>query len=117
MARPCTRRNTGGASINDNGTSKPTPAVSRASTPAPAQTPATAQAPAPTLALASVPVPLERYTDKDLQKAIKLRLKLFVKDQEYGQLQASSAPRKQLLKARFLDLYYGNSHLDCYCFC
>ena len=26
-------------------------------------------------------------------------------------------PREQPLKARFPDLYYGNSHRDCYCFC
>ena len=55
--------------------------------------------------------------DKDLQKATKLALELFVKGQEYGQLQASSVLRKQPLKARFPDLYYRNSHLDCYRFC
>ena len=88
-----------------------TPAVFRA------PTPALAQAPAPILALASTPDPQGRYTDKDLQRATKLALELFVKDQEHSQLQANSAPREQLLKARFPDIYYKKSHLDCYCFC
>ena len=111
MAGPRTCRNASGAPTDDSGTPKPTPAVSRVSTPAPAQAPAFTSAPA------SVPGPPGRYTDEDLQKATKLALELFVKGQEYGQLQASSAPREQPLKARFPDLYYGNSHLDCYRFC
>ena len=99
MAGPRTRRNAGGAPTDDSGTPVPTPAVSR--TPAPA----------------SVPGPPGRYTDEDLQRATKLTLEFFVKGQEHGQLQANFAPRKQPLKARFLDLYYGNSHLDWYRFC
>ena len=91
------------------------PAVSCASTPAPAQAPAPISAPA--FAPASAPSPPERYTDEDLQRATKLALKLFVKGQKHGQLQANSAPQKQLLKARFPNLYYRNSHLDCYRFC
>ena len=62
MAGPRTRRNAGGAAINNSGTPKPIPAVSRAPTPAPAQIPAPALTPAP----ASVPGPPGRYTDKDL---------------------------------------------------
>ena len=54
--------------------------------------------------------------DENLQKATKLALELFVKGQKYGQLQASSTPCKQPLKAWFPDLYYRNSHLDCYHF-
>ena len=50
-----------------------TPAISRAPTPALAQAPAST--PAPALALG----PPGRYTDKDLQRATKLALKLFVK--------------------------------------
>ena len=111
MAGPRTRRNAGGAPTNGSSTSEPTPTVSRA------PTPALAQAPAPTTAPASAPGPPGRYTDKDLQRATKLALESFVKGQEYGQLQANSAPCEQPLKAWFPDLYYENSHLDCYCFC
>ena len=117
MAGSHTRRNTGGAPINNSGTSKPTPAISCAPTPAPAQTSALAQAPASTLTSASVPGPPRRYTDENLQRATKLALELFVKSQKHGQLQANSAPREQPLKAWLPDLYYGNSHLDCYYFC
>ena len=115
MAGPRTRCNPplgdkdelAGALTEGNSTSLPSPVVSQAQTPAPTQ------APAPTPA----PGPLERYTDKDLQRATKLALESFVKGQEHGQLQANSALREQPLKARFLDLYYGNSHLNCYRFC
>ena len=103
MAKSRTRRNAGGAPTNDGDTPVPTPAVSRTPTLAPAP--------------ASVPGPLGRYTDEDLQRAIKLALESFVKGQEHGQLQANSAPREQPLKARFSNLYYENSHLDCYRFC
>ena len=101
MARPYTHHNAGGAPTNGSGTPEPTPAVSCAPIPAPAFGPG----------------PPGRYTNKDLQKATKLVLELFVKGQEYGQFQANSAPREQPLKARFPDLYYRNLHLDCYCFC
>ena len=115
MAGPRTRRNPplggkdelAGAPTEGNSTL----AVSRAPNPAPAQ------APAPTSAPASTPGPPGRYTDKDLQRATKLALKSFVKSQEHGQLQANSAPCEQPFKARFSDLYYRNSHLDCYWFC
>ena len=90
MAGPRIHRNAGGAPTNDSGTPVPTPAVSRASTSAPAP--------------ASVPGPPGRYTDEDLQRATKLALESFVKGQEHGQLQASSVPREQPLKARFPDL-------------
>ena len=69
-------RNTPGATTKSNGTPTTkgsgtptsTPATSRASTPTPASAPA------------SAPIfdPLGRYTDKDLQRATKLALKLFV---------------------------------------
>ena len=111
MAGPRTHRNASGAPTNGSGTSKPTPAISRAPTPAPAQ----ASAPIPTPASALGPP--GRYTDKNLQRATKLALELFVKGQEHGQLQANSAPCEQPLKAWFSDLYYRNSHLDCYRFC
>ena len=79
MAGPCTRHNAGRAPANDSNTPVPTPAVSCASTSAPAQTPAPAQVPALTLAFASTLSPPRGYIDNDLQRAIKLALKLFVK--------------------------------------
>ena len=82
----------GGVPTDVSGTLVPTPAVSQAST----------------LASASAPGPSERYTDEDLQRAIKLALELFVKGQEHGQLQANSTPCEQPLKAWFPDLYYKN---------
>ena len=113
MAGLRTCRNTGGTPINDSGTPVPIPAVFCAPTAAPAETPvpaetpapAQAQAPTPTSACASVSGPPERYTDEDLQRATKLALESFVKGPEHGQLQASSGLYKQLLKARFSNLY------------
>ena len=72
MAGSHTRRNTGRVPINDSGTPKPIPTVF------------CAFSPASTLGL------LGRYIDKDLQRATKLALKLFVKNQKHGQLQANS---------------------------
>ena len=117
MAGPRTRRNPplggkdelAGAPTEGNST----PAVSHTPTPAPAQALALTPAPAP----ASVPGPLGRYTDEDLQRATKLALELFVKGQEHGQLQASTAPRNCPLKARNPDLYYKSLHIKCYYFC
>ena len=80
MARPRTRYNAGGAPTNDNGTPKPTPAVSR------------------TLTLASVPGPPERYTDKDLQRATKLALELFFKGPKHGQLQVNSKAKDPITR-------------------
>ena len=101
MAKPRTRRNAGGASINGSGTPKPTPAIFCAST----------------LASAAAPGPLGKYTDKDMQRATMLALELLVKGQEHGQLQANFSLCKQPLKAWLSNLYYGNLHLDCSCFC
>ena len=91
------------------------PAIFCAPTPAPAQ--ALAPTSAPASASASALGPPGRYTDEDLQRATKLALESFIKDQENGQLQANFAPRKQPLKAQFFNLYYENSHLDYYRFC
>ena len=71
----------------------------------PSLAPAQAFAPAPASALGL----LERYTDKDLQRLIKLLLESFVKSQEHGQLYANSIPCKQPLKTCFSNLYHGNS--------
>ena len=101
MAGPRTRRNAGGALINSSGTPKPILAVSRALTSAP-------------VFVLGLP---KKYTDENLQRATKLAPELFVKGEEHGHLKANSAPCKQPLKAGFCNLYYKNSHLDCYCFC
>ena len=101
MVGPCTCCNTGGALTDDSGILVPTLVVSHAPTPA----------------LASALSLPGRYTNKDLQRATKLVLELFVKDQEHSQLQPNSAPYKQLVKVWFSELYYENSHLDCYHFC
>ena len=95
------RRNASGAPINDNGTPVSTPAVSRTLIPAPAP--------------ASVRGPPRKYTDKNLQKTIKLALESFVKSQKYGQ--ANSAPWDKVLKARNPDFYYRSLHIECYYFC
>ena len=123
MAGPCTRCNAGGASSNGSDTSVSTPGASYTPTFVPAQIPVPTEASAPTQVLTPTPAlasalgPPGRYTDKNLQRATKLALELFVKGQKFGQLQANSTSRKQPLKVRFLDLYYRNSHLDSYCFC
>ena len=107
MAGPRTRRNTGRALTDDSGTPKSTPAVSCIPTSAPAQAPA----PAPAFVLGL----LARYTDKDLQKANKLALKLFIKGQKHGQ--ANSAPRDRAFKARKPEHYYKSLHMEYYYFC
>ena len=79
----------------------PSPPVSRAQTPADA--------------LAPTPAPLRgTYTNMNLQRATKLALKSFVQGQAHAQ---GSDPQEKSLKARFLNLYLGNSHQDCYRFC
>ena len=96
-----------GAPTNDSGTPSHTPAVSRVPTPAPA----------PPLALAKL---VAKYTDADLQRATKLAPESFVQGQQQAQSQMAPLalkPQERPLKARFLDLYYGNSYMDCYWFC
>ena len=78
MAGSCTNCSTDKAFTNDSGTPDPTSAVSYALTPAPVQ------ASAFTLALIFTPSLLSRYMDKNLQRATKLALKLFVKGQKYN---------------------------------
>lgn len=108
MAGPRTRRSprrnpppTGedelaGAPTEGSGTPTPTPVISRAPTPAP------------------VPAPVVRPAPTDEQ------FKQFMKTYLEAQTQPApgqSEPRERPLKARFPDLYYGNSHQDCYRFC
>ena len=79
----------------------PSPPVSRAQTPASAQ------------------VPASPSNKGFFQQFMKTNLE----NQNQNQNQTSPLAliqaelREQLLKARFPDLYYGNSHLDCYRFC
>ena len=89
----------GGAPTDGSVTSAPTPAISRAPIPAPAP------APAP---------PGGTYTDVDLQKATKLALNSVVQSQAHA---PATKPQEKSLKARFPDLYWDNSHQDCYRFC
>ena len=70
---------------------------------------------APILAPALASGPPKRYTDKNLQRATKLALELFVKGQKHGQ--ANSAPRNKGLKAWNPNFYYKSSHMECYYFC
>ena len=90
-----------GAPTEGSNTPTPSPPASRA------QTPASAQAPAP---------PSNEGLFQQFMKA-------YLENQNQNQNQAPlPAPiqaelREQPLKARFPDLYYGNSHLDCYRFC
>ena len=74
-----------------------TPVVSCTSTSAPVTAPAIA----PSL-------------DNELFKQF---MKAYLKAQVPGQIEVDSESRKQLLKAWFSDLYYGNLHMDCYWFC
>ena len=95
------------APINDNSTFSYTPAESHVPTPAPA----------PLFAPGKL---LAKYSDAVLQKATKLALELFVQGQQQAQSQMATPalePREWPLKARFLDFYYCNSHIDCYQFC
>ena len=90
-----------GASTKGSNTLTPSPSVF------PAQTPADAPAPTPA-------PPRGTYTDVDLQKATKLALESFFQGQAHVQ---GSKPKEKPLKARFPNLYWGNSHQDCYRFC
>ena len=90
-----------GAATEGSNTPTPSSPVSRAQTPA--------NAPAPTPA-----PPKGTYTDVDLWRATKLTPESFIQGQAHAY---GSEPREKLLKACFSDLYWGNSHQDCYRFC
>lgn len=82
----------GGAQELPTGSGSPAPAPSRGPNPAPG-----------------------KYTDEDLQRITKLCMESFIQGQ--GQTKAHPERRERPLKARFPDLYYGKSHMDCYHFC
>ena len=87
----------GAVPTESSGTPTPTSVMSHAPTPAPAT------------ALATAPA-----SDTKLFKQF---MKAYLKVQVPGRTKIDSEPRKQPLKARFPDLYYGNLHIDCYQFC
>ena len=80
----------------------PPPADSRVPTPAASRTPT--PAPAPPLAPA-------KYTDADFHQF----MKVFMDSQ--GRRRTHEGPQESPLKARFPNMYYGKSHMDCYQFC
>ena len=41
-------------------------------------------------------------------------MKAYLEAQVPSQTKVDPEPPKQLFKARFLDFYYGNLHMDCY---
>ena len=120
MAGPYICRNADGAPTNDSGTTVPTFAVSCGLIVTPAQTSTLTEAPAPTQALAhtpasapvSVPGPPGRYTDEDLQRVINLALKLFLKNQEHGQLQPSFKTKDPITWEEFKDFLLKNLEDD-----
>ena len=66
-------------------------------------------------ALVFTPVPATASTNGLFQQF----MKAYLENQNQAQTPApvQAEPREQPLKARFPDLYYGNSHMDCYRFC
>lgn len=95
-----------------SGTSTPTPIISHASTPALASAlvPAPGAMPAP----AAVPAPAARPAPTD--EMFKQFMKTYLEAQTQPAL-GLSEPGERPLKALFPNLYHGNSHQDCYCFC
>ena len=84
----------GAALTESSGTPTPTSVMSRTPTPAPATAPAAAPS-----------------SDTKLFKQF---MKAYLETQVPGQTKVDPKPCKQPLKARFPELYYGNSHMDCY---
>lgn len=82
-------------------------AISSIQTLAPTQSPALAQFSAPVQAFASAPGLLGMYINIDLQRVIKLVLKLFIKGPEHNK--ASFTFLNQAFKALNPNLYYGSS--------
>ena len=106
---PCRNPPSGGEDELAGGSLKAPTKGSNTPTPSPpasrAQTPAFAQAPAPP-------------SNKGLfQQFMKAYLENQNQNQAPPPVPIQAELRKQLLKVQFPDLYYGNSHLDCYHFC
>ena len=81
----------------------PSPALSCNPTPAPV--------PAPALALPLVPIPAPTATNELFKQFMKAYL-----ETNQGPKQPP-AERKQSLKAKVPEIYYGKLHIDCYHFC
>ena len=73
-------------------------------------TPTPSTASAPSQVLSSAPAPT-LYSQEDLQRITKLCMDLFFQGNH------QEGPREGQLKARFPDLYYEKSHMECYHFC
>ena len=84
---------TGAALTEGSGTPTPTPVL----------------LPAPTLAL----VAITATGPPSDNKLFKQFMKAYMEAQVPGQIEVDSKPCKQLFKAWFLDLYYGNLHINC----
>lgn len=104
----------GGAPTDGSGTPAPTPAVSRAPTPDPAPTQGPAPVPAPGTAPMVAPTSHKELCQQ-LMKTYAATVKL--SEQNQTTENQDTGPRERPLKARFPDLYFGNSHMDCYRFC
>ena len=83
-------------------------------TPAPSHANAHSHASAPSYASALTPVEPTlalKYSEVDLMRILKIFLEI------KGQKPKAEVPRKQPLKTKVLDIYFGKSHIDCYHFC
>ena len=103
----------GPASTKGSDTYTPAPAVSRSLTPAPTPAPGALFAPAPINAHATI-----RYSETDLQQIFKtvLEARSPVPAPTLQPLVFPNSPCKRLLKAGFLELYCGKTHMECYNF-
>ena len=97
----------GPAFIKGSNTYTPTPAMSRVPTPAPPVALIVASSLAPALAVTAP------FSDNELFNQF---MKAYLEAQMPAQiaLEIDPEPCKQPLKARLLDLYYDNLHMDCY---
>lgn len=58
---------------------------------------------------------IAKYMEQDLQHILKIVIN--ARAPVPASAPAPERPRKRSLKARFFDVYYGKSHIDCYYFC
>ena len=77
----------------------------------PEGTPATSDVGPPDAPAPDAPIPAPASTNELFEQF----MKAYLEAKTPAPVQAE--PREQPLKARFPDLYYGNSHMDCYRFC
>ena len=98
------------APIKGSDTSISAPAISRVSTPASLIVPVVGFSLAPALAVTAL------FSNNELFKQF---IKAYLEAQVPAQIapEIDPEPCKQPVKDWFLDLYYGNLHMDCYWFC